>query len=450
MKTELSFTQGKILPALLKFAFPILGAMLLQAMYGAVDLMVVGRFSDAAAVSAVSTGTQLLHTITNIIVGISMGTTVLLGRRIGEGRKDLAGSVIGNAIWLFSGMGVIVMILIPLLANPLCRLLKAPEESLSLAVQYIVICGIGAVFIIAYNVLGSIFRGIGDSKTPLMAVIIACVVNILGDLLFVAVFNMSAAGAALATVIAQAISVLLCLVIIRKRGLPFYFGKESLRVNSSAILDTLHLGVPIALQDFLVSISFLFLLGIVNSLGVISSAGVGLAEKLCGFIMLAPGAFSQSLSAFVAQNIGAGKRDRAKKSMLYGMAASFAIGSVMAYLSFFHGDILCGLFDDDPQVVAAGWDYLKAYAIDTLLTSFLFCFIGYFNGCGKTSFNMVHGLFGAFCIRIPVSLYMSRQVPVSLFRIGLATPCSTSVQILLCFIFYLIMNNHQKKMEASL
>ena len=194
----------------------------------------------------------------------------------------------------------------------------------------------------------------------------------------------------------------------------------------------MRLGTPIAVQDLLVSLSFMVILAITNSLGLVASAGVGVAEKLCGFIMLVPSAFSQSLSAFVAQNVGAGKARRARQAMLWGMAASFAIGVGMFYMGFFHGDAMCALFAGDPQVIAAGWQYLKSYAIDTLMTAFLFCFIGYFNGCGETAFVMVQGLIGAFFVRIPVSFLMSRIEPVSLFRIGLATPSSTLVQIVLC------------------
>lgn len=432
MDKRADFTQGAILPKLLRFALPILGAMILQVMYGAVDLMVVGRFADAAAVSAVSTGSQLMHTITTVVTGLSMGTTVLLGRTLGEGRSERAGSVIGGAIWLFGAMALVLSAFSLIFAPQLCTLMHAPQEAFSQTVAYVRICGAGTLFIVAYNLLGSVFRGIGDSKTPLLSVIIACIVNIAGDLLFVCVFGMAAAGAALATVLAQALSVMICLGVIRRRGLPFPFGKKDLRVDRRPILGTLRLGTPIALQDLLVSLSFIVLLVIVNSLGVVASAGMGVAEKLCGFIMLVPSAFSQALSAFVAQNIGAGKAQRARKAMLCGMAASFAIGTVMFYAGFFHGDVMCGLFAADAQVVAAGADYLKSYAIDTLMTAFLFCFIGYFNGCGNTTFVMLQGLIGAFGVRIPVSFLMSRMEPVSLFRIGLATPASTAVQIVLC------------------
>lgn len=435
MQQKSSFTSGPILAPLLSFALPVLGALILQAMYGAVDLMVVGQFSTASDVSAVSTGSQLMNTITTVITGLSMGTTILLGQRIGEGRSEEAGHIIGGSIWLFGIAGLVISLLTPLFASPLCSLMHAPEEAFAQTVQYVAICGGGAVFIVAYNVLGSVFRGMGDSKTPLMTVGVACVVNIVGDLLFVAVFHMASAGAALATVMAQAVSVGICLIVIRRKGLPFPFCRRHLKPRAQDIRKTVLLGAPIALQDLLVSISFLVIMVIVNGLGVIASAGVGVAEKLCAFIMLVPSAFSQSLSAFVAQNIGAAQPRRARKAMLYGMGVSFALGCIMAWFSFFHGDVLANLFAKDTQVITAAADYLKAYAIDTLLVSFLFCFIGYFNGCGHTTFVMLQGLAGAFGIRIPISFLMSRIQPVSLFRIGLATPSSTLVQITLCFIF---------------
>lgn len=261
---------------------------------------------------------------------------------------------------------------------------------------------------------------------------IACVLNILGDLLLVAVFHMGTAGAALATVLSQAVSVVISLQIIRKRPLPFTLERKHLRFDARILGKVTHLGLPIALQDLLVGISFLVVLAIVNGLGLIASAGVGVAEKVCGFIMLIPSAFMQAMAAFVAQNIGAGKYDRAKRSLLYATAVSAGLATVMFAVTFWRGDLLAGMFARDTAVIAAAADYLKAYAIDCLLTCFLFCFIGFFNGIGRTRFVMLQGLVGAFCVRIPVSFLMSRQEPASLFHIGLATPCSTLVQIVLC------------------
>ena len=445
MRTQSDFTEGKILGPLLKFSLPVLFAMLLQAMYGAADLLIVGQFGAAADVSAVSTGSQIMQTITSVITGLSMGTTILLGQKIGQKKPEEAGNVIGAGVCIFAVLALFLTAAMTLFAGPFCAAMQAPAEAFDKTVDYVRICSAGAVFIVAYNVLGSIFRGMGDSKTPLLAVFIACICNILGDLLFVAVFHMAAAGAALATVLAQALSVVLCVLVVRRRGLPFPFSRKNLRFHRQVIFKTLKLGFPIALQDALVSISFLAIIAIVNSLGVIPSAGVGVAEKLCMFIMLVPSSFMQSLSAFVAQNIGANRNDRAVRAMVCVMLASLLIGVAMAFLAFFHGDFLSGLFARDPQVIAASADYLRAYAVDTLLVSFLFCFSGYFNGCGKTTFVMAQGIAGAFLVRIPVSFLMSRIQPVSLFLVGLATPCSTVVQILLCAGYFYLLGRKRRK-----
>ncbi len=434
MAETMDFTRGRIAGPLIRFTIPMLLAMCLQSLYGAVDLMIVGQFGEAADVSAVATGTQIMMFVTVVFTGLAAGLTILLGQAIGAGRKDSAGRIIGSGILLLVALAAFVTLLMMFLTEPFTRVMQAPKEAFAKTMQYVRICSGGILFIMAYNVLGSIFRGIGDSKTPLLAVALATVFNILGDLLLVAVFHMAAAGAALATILAQALSVALCLMIIRRRGLPFSFGKENLRFDGKYIRQILKVGMPIALQDGLVSISFLVVASIVNSLGLIASAGVGVAERICGFIMLVPSSFSQALSAFVAQNIGAGREDRAKTAMWVSMAVSFAIGAVMAYASFFHGDLLSAVFTREPDVIRASWEYLKAYAIDTLLVSFLFSFIGYFNGCGRTVFCMVQSLVGAFLVRIPVSYLASKEAVPSLFHIGLATPASSAVSILLCVI----------------
>ena len=444
MKQTQNFTEGKIFAPLIRFALPVLLALLLQTMYGAVDLLVVGQFGTSADVSAVSTGSMVMHTVTVVITGLAMGLTVLVGHKIGEGLREEAGSIIGSGIWLFGVLAVAVSVVMVFAAPAMAELMQAPAEALEKTVTYLIICSAGAVFIVAYNLLGSIFRGIGDSVMPLVTVAIACVLNIVGDLVLVALFHMGTAGAAIATVFAQAVSVALSLILIRRRELPFAMNAKSLRPNRKQIRQILLLGIPIALQDLLVSISFLAITAIVNGLGLTASAGVGVAEKLCGFVMLVPSAFMQAMSAFVAQNMGAGKPLRAQKALLWGVVSSLAVGAVMWYLTFFHGNLLAGLFARDAAVIAAAADYLKAYAIDCLLTSFLFCFIGYFNGTGNTVFVMLQGIIGAFGVRLPVSWFVSRQAWASLFHIGLATPASSLVQILLCGIYFFFVRKRQK------
>ena len=450
METLHNFTKGKILGPLLKFAYPVFLALFLQAMYGAVDLLVVGKFAETADVSGVATGSQIMQSLTSVITSMSIGITILLGQKIGEGKSEVGGKVIGTGTTLFAALAAVCTLLFVALAPQISTIMQAPEEAFSQTVSYVRICSAGTVFIIAFNLLGSIFRGLGDSKMPLITVAIACVVNIFGDLLLVAVFKMGTKGAAYATVFAQAISVVLSLAIISRRTLPFTFSRGDLRIDKKIGLQIFKFGAPVALQELLVSLSFLVIFAIVNSLGLTQSAGVGVAEKICSFLMLVASAYMQSLSAFVAQNIGANRRDRAKLALKYGILTSLAAGAVMGYLSFFHGDTLSSIFSNDAEVVSMAADYLKAYGIDCVLTAFLFCFCGYYSGCGKTTFTMAQGIAGAFLVRIPFSYFMSRVPGISLFYIGLATPASTVVQITLCLIYFAYTEKKAKQAELKL
>lgn len=445
MEATTRFTEGKVLSPLIRFALPILFAIFLQTMYGAVDMLIVGQFSAAGEVSAVSTGSWIMQTVTSFITGLAMGTTVLLGNRIGAGKVQEGGLAVGASILLFLAIGAGLTLALELFAPFFAQMMQAPPEAFQSTVWYVRICGGGTLCIIAFNVLGSIFRGIGDAKLPLISVAIACAANIAGDLFLVGWLGMGAAGAAAATVFAQAISVVISLGIIRRMKLPFSLSKKEIGWEKRIIGQVLRLGLPIATQELLVCISFLAITAIVNALGVIPSAGVGVAEKICGFVLMVPSAYMQAMSAFVAQNMGAGRPDRAKKALAGAIGTSLAVGVFLAYFAFFHGELLAQLFAREPQIIEAAAQYLKAYAIDCLLVSFLFCIMGYFNGCGKTAFVMVQGIIGAFCVRIPVSWLMSRTEPVSLFAVGLATPASTVVQLILCAGYFWLLYYWRKK-----
>ncbi|MBR3302393.1 MAG: MATE family efflux transporter, partial [Firmicutes bacterium] len=287
-------------------------------------------------ISAVSTGAQFIMMITNVIIGLAVGTSVLIGQNIGAGRRDLAGDILAAGIKLFAVCALLVMIIIPIAAPAICGILNSPEEAFPKAVSYMRICGLGGIFIVSYNLLSSLFKGMGDSKTPLMAVSIAAVLNIGGDIAFVKGLGMGASGAALATVISQGISVLICIFIIRKRGLPFEFSVDKLKSRQMHnIKRSVRLGAPIALQSLLVNISFLVLTSIINDIGLTESSGLGVAEKLCAFIMLLPSAFAQSMSAVVSQNIGAGRKDRANRALRMGIASALTISVFVGYLAFY-------------------------------------------------------------------------------------------------------------------
>ena len=433
MKQESDFTKGGILGPLMRFMFPVLLAMLLQDLYGAVDLFIVGRFAETADVSGVTTGAQIMSLIMNLAVGFSMGITILLGQQIGRGEREKGGKVIGAGIAFFFLIGIATSVVMALLAPAIARVMNAPAEAFAQTVQYIRICGGGAVVVVAFNLIGSVFRGLGDSVTPLMTVAIACVFNIIGDLALVAGAGMGAAGAAVATVAAQLISVVLSVLVISRRTLPFAFSVKDIRFDPEIVGGITRLGLPIAVQSVLVSISFLWIMAIINSISVQASAGMGVANKIISFIMLVPASFGQAMAAFVAQNAGARRFDRATRSLRYGIGVSLLFGMVMSVLSFSFGEGLAACFTKDHAVAMGAHSYLQAYAIDCLLTPFLFCFIGFFNGLGVTRFVMAQGIIGAFCVRVPASYLLSKLQPVTLFKIGLATPMSTFLQILMCF-----------------
>lgn len=442
-KQETDFTQGSILKKLFWFMMPILGALILQAAYGAVDLLVVGRFGSTSGLSAVSTGSQILNLVTFVVTQLAMGITVLIARYLGEKRTDQIAPVLGGSVIVFTLISAGLCMVLVCFARPISVLMQAPAESLELTVSYVRICGGGIFFIVAYNLLSAIFRGLGDSKSPLLFVLVACMVNIVGDLLLVAVFHMDAAGAALATVFAQAVSVVCAVVILLKKNLPFSIQRKDIRLNPQC-RKFLAIGLPLALQEFLTQISFLALCAFVNRLGLEASSGYGVASKIVNFAMLVPSALMQSMASFVSQNVGAGNLKRARQSMFTGIGVGVGVGCMVFALVMLKGDMLAGFFSTDAAVVQKGFDYLKGFAPETIVTAVLFSMVGYFNGNQKTFWVMIQGLIQTLLVRLPMAYFMSIQPDASLTEIGLAAPVSTTVGILLNVGFYIYMSRCDK------
>ena len=439
MSNTADFTQGSILKKLCRFMLPVLGALILQAAYGAVDLLVVGRFGSTSGLSAVSTGSQVLNLVTFVVTQLAMGVTVLIARYIGEKREKEIGAVLGGAAVVFAILAGCLFVLLVLFARPISVLMQAPQEALALTASYVRICGCGILFIVAYNVLSAVFRGLGDSRSPLLFVLVACLVNVAGDLVLVAGLHLDAAGAARATVLAQAVSVVCALAILRRKKLPFTFRKSDVRLNEQC-RRFLTIGLPLALQEFLTQLSFLALCAFVNRLGLAASSGYGVASKIVSFVMLVPSALMQSMASFVAQNIGADNVKRAKKSMLTGIAVGVAFGIVMFALVLLKGDILAGLFSTDAEVVRRGFEYLRGFAPETIVTAVLFSMVGYFNGSNQTLWVMIQGLIQTLLVRLPLAYYMSIQPNASLTKIGISAPVATVVGIVLNIGFFLYLN----------
>lgn len=438
------FTQGSILKKLVAFMMPVLGALILQAAYGAVDLLVVGRFGSTSGLSAVSTGSQVLNLVTFVVVQFAMGITVLIARYLGEKKPEKIGAVIGGGAIVFTIVSVVLFIVMVCFAHPISILMQAPEEAVDLTASYVRICGGGIFFIVAYNLLSAIFRGLGDSKSPLLFVLVACIVNVIGDLALVAGLHMDAAGAAIATVSAQALSVVFAVVLLIKKELPFSIARKDFRLNPQC-KKFLKIGLPLALQEFLTQVSFLALCAFVNRLGLEASSGYGVACKIVNFAMLVPSALMQSMASFVSQNIGAGKKKRAKKSMFTGIGVGLVVGCLVFALVMLKGDMLAGFFSTDAAVIENGYAYLKGFALETIVTAILFSMVGYFNGNNKTIWVMTQGLIQTLLVRLPLAYFMSIQPNASLTKIGLAAPISTMVGVVLNIGFYVYLNRAEQK-----
>ena len=438
------FTQGSILKKLVAFMMPVLGALILQAAYGAVDLLVVGRFGSTSGLSAVSTGSQVLNLVTFVVVQFAMGITVLIARYLGEKKPEKIGAVIGGGAIVFTIISVVLFIVMVCFAHPISILMQAPEEAVDLTASYVRICGGGIFFIVAYNLLSAIFRGLGDSKSPLLFVLVACIVNVIGDLALVAGLHMDAAGAAIATVSAQALSVVFAVVLLIKKELPFSIARKDFRLNPQC-KKFLKIGLPLAIQEFLTQVSFLALCAFVNRLGLEASSGYGVACKIVNFAMLVPSALMQSMASFVSQNIGAGKKKRAKKSMFTGIGVGLVVGCLVFALVIFKGDMLAGFFTTDAAVIENGYAYLKGFALETVVTAILFSMVGYFNGNNKTIWVMTQGLIQTLLVRLPLAYFMSIQPNASLTKIGLAAPISTMVGVVLNIGFYVYLNRVEQK-----
>ena len=437
------FTQGSVLKKMVSFMIPILGALVLQAAYGAVDLLVVGRFGSTSGLSAVSTGSQVLNLVTFVVTQLAMGVTVLIARYIGEKKRDMIGRVFGGATIVFAIISCGLFLLMVSLAHPISVLMQAPAEAVDLTAAYVRICGGGIFFIVAYNLLAAVFRGLGDSRSPLIFVAIACIINIIGDLVLVAGFHLDAIGAAIATVCAQAVSVFFAVGLLLKKKDVVRITRSDFCLNQQC-RRFLTIGIPLALQECLTQGSFLALCAFINRLGLEASSGYGVACKIVNFAMLIPSALMQSMASFVSQNVGAGNEKRARKSMYTGIGIGLVIGCVVFVLVLFKGDLLTSLFTTDSAVIEKGYDYLKGFAPETIVTAILFSMIGYFNGHNRTVWVMLQGLIQTMLVRLPLAYYMSIQPNASLTNIGLAAPVATVFGIVLNTVYFVCCNRKQK------
>lgn len=430
-----SLTEGNVYRTLITFAIPFLLANFIQALYGAVDMAVIGWFSDAAGIAAVSVGTQIMQSLNSLITGLTLGGTILIAQYLGAGQKEAVRETIGTTLTLFALAAVAFTAVMLLFTTPLLRLLQTPEPAMEEAVRYVAVASCGIFFIFGYNALGAVMRGVGDSKSPLLFIAVACCTNIVLDLLFVGGMGMGAGGAALATILSQGVSMILAILYLGRKDFIFSFRLRNFRIRRDKALRLLRLGLPVSLQETMVTLSFLFIAAIVNSLGVTAAAAVGVAGKFEGFAMLPANAFSGALASLTAQNMGANRPDRARQSLYASIGMAFVCSLFFFAWAQLAPDTIMHLFKADEAVTIGGGQYLRAFSYDFMLVAFVFCFGGFFNGCGCTGFTMLCGILSSLAIRLPLSYVFTLLFPDNLSGIGASVPIASFFQIIVYALF---------------
>ncbi|MCH5259335.1 MAG: MATE family efflux transporter [Lachnospiraceae bacterium] len=444
MNEKNDLTKGSVGKNLLLFALPYLLSCFMQTFYGMADLFVVGLYNGSKTTTAVSIGSQVMHMLTVIIVGLAMGTTVRIGRSVGAQDDRAATETVGTTVVLFAGFAIVITAVLLLFTDGIVKVMLTPEEAVSETRTYLAICFAGIPFITAYNVISSIFRGAGDSKRPMYFVGIACVVNIILDFVFIGACGLGAAGAALGTICGQAVSVVVSLLMMRIRDMGIRIGMHDIRADREVVSQILKVGAPIAFQDGLIQIAFIVITVIANSRGLIASAAVGIVEKLIGFMFLVPSAFLSAISTITAQNMGANKAERARRSLYYGLAITVGWGCLCALYNQFLPHTLVGLFIRDDAVLVAGCDYLRSYAFDCIFAAIHFCFSGYFCGDQKSMISFIHNITAILLVRIPGAWLASVLFPDTLYPMGWAAPLGSLLSALICIGFYIYYRRKEK------
>lgn len=443
---EKNRTTGGIFKNILLFSLPYLLSYFLQTLYGLADLFIIGQFGSVADTSSVSIGSQIMHMLTVTIVGLAMGSTVMISRQIGEQQHDKAAKSIGNTIVMFTSVSVALTVILLFLIKPIVSVMSTPEEAVNGTVDYLTVCFIGIPFITAYNVISSIFRGLGDTKSPMYFIAVACVCNIALDYLFMGAFNLGPLGAALGTTISQAISVAVSLIVISKTKTGIEIKKTDFKLEKQTAGDILKIGVPVAIQDGFIQISFLIITVFANNRGLDDSAAVGIVEKIISIVFLVPSSMLSTVSALSAQNFGANEERRAKLTLWYSTAIAVIYGIIVAVIVFFIAKPFVSLFNDESENVRVlGGQYLRGYIWDTIFAGVHFCFSGYFCACKKSYISFIHNALSIVFVRIPVSYFAAKTFADTLFPMGLAAPLGSALSVIVCLIAYLILSKRQNK-----
>lgn len=446
---ENNLTEGNILKTLLLFAVPFLIANILQSLYGAVDLFVVGKYCNAQSVAAVSTGTQVTQIITSLVTGLTLGSTILIGQAMGSGNREKARKIIGTTLTVFAVTAVLLTVIMLSCERPLLAILQTPEESFELTMQYVAVCMLGNIFICGYNAISAILRGYGDSTRPMVFVGIACAVNIVLDFLLVKYCSMGVVGTALATVISQAVSMGIAIIYLKKKQFIFDFKLSGFKPVGGIIGELARVGIPISFQELMVRISFLYLMTVMNSCGVYAAAVVGISSKYDVFAMLPATSMANALAAITAQNMGAGKWSRARKSLWYGLGFALFVSCLFFLWAQVNPQSMIKVFSGDVNIIAAGVPFFKSCSYDYIMVTIVFCLNGYLNGREKTVWTMISCSAGALLLRIPMVYLFGKYFADDLGMLGKIAPAVSGIMACYTLVYVLYEGRKDSKVVKS-
>lgn len=444
---ERDLTTGSIGRNILKFSLPYFLSYFLQTLYGMADLFIIGQFNGVASTTAVSIGSQVMHMITVMIVGIAMGTTVMIGKSVGAKQKKETSKIIGNTVSLFVCLSVVLTVVLLFFVHPIVRIMSTPQQAVEGTTAYLTICFAGIPLITAYNIISSIFRGLGDSKSPMYFIAVACGVNIVLDYVFIGGLHFGASGAALGTTLAQTISVivaLIALIAIRKKDTGISLKRSDLKPEGKTLKNILGIGIPISLQDGFIQISFIVITIIVNQRGLNDAAAVGIVEKIISFVFLVPSSMLSAVSAIAAQNIGAGKDERATKTLKYAIMISMSFGLCVAVLMQFISNFVVGIFTVDTMVIHMGSQYIRSYIWDCMIAGIHFSYSGYFCAYGKSGISFLHNVLSIVLIRIPGAYFASKWFADTLYPMGCAAPAGSLLSVIVCGIAFIYLKRRRR------
>lgn len=447
MQTK-DLTRGSIVGNILVFSLPYMLAYFLQILYGLADLFVIGQYGSVHDSTAVSNGGQIMYMVTVLVIGLAMGSTVGIAHAVGAGDKERVGRTIGNTFTLFLALSLVLTGVLLLLRNDIIGWVATPAEAVEGTLHYLVICFLGVPFIAMYNVIASVLRGMGDSRTPMYLVAVACVVNIVLDYVFIGALSMGPAGAALGTTLSQAFSVVVAAVAIYRHRASLYLSRESFRLKRRVVNGILHVGLPVCLQDGFIQVSFIIIMVIANLRGLTDAAAVGIVEKLIGLLFIVPSSMLSTVSAVSAQCIGAGKPGRACATMRYAIFITAGIGFFAALLCQFVPRFAVSVFTDNEAVVRSGANYLRSYSWDCVLAGIHFCFSGFFTACNRSLVTFAHNVLSTVCVRVPLCYALSAAYATTLYPMGFASPAGSLLSIIICVGVYIWLSRKGRFAEA--